>query len=181
MAKSSNNKKNYNRKKQKSNTGILIGIGSVLVICIALLIILPLLEGKHPVYGVPESKLNPATRELLDDTNYANTISDEALDAKVQNKEDFFLYMYSSACLYCKQTTPVLVPLAEELDIHLNQFNLLEYKSYQDKFNVPYTPTLIYFEDGVEKDRIVSGIALDGAEGNTFEDFKAFFERNMTE
>lgn len=183
MANSTYNKSNKKRKQRNSNKGILIGIGSILVICIAILIVMPLFEDKspHPIYGVPESKLNAATQDILDDPNYANTISASALDEKVEQKEDFFVYMYAATCLYCKQTTPVLVPLADELNIHLDQFNLLEFKSYQEKYNIDYTPTLIYFEDGVEKERIVGGIALDGVEGNSYEDYKAFFERNNIE
>jgi len=177
VAKSNYNKKNYNRNKQKSNNGILIGIGAVLVVCIAILIIIPLLEDKHPIYGVPESKLNAATRALLDDPNYANTISAETLDEKVNNKEDFFVYMYAATCIYCKETTPVIMPLADELNIHVEQFNLLEYKDYQGKYDIQYTPTLVYFEDGIEKERIVGGVALNGAEGNSIEDYKAFFEK----
>lgn len=179
MGNTSYNKKNYNRNKQKSNKGIFITIGIIFALCILFLIISPLFEGKNEIYGVSNSKLNSATQAILNDPNYANTISDKDLDAKIANKDDFFVYMYSASCRYCLATTPLLVPLTEQLNIHMDQFNLLEYQDYLNKMNIEYTPTLIYFEDGVEKERIVGGIATNGEEGNTYEDYKAFFERNQ--
>lgn len=179
VATPTHNKKNYNRKNQKSNKGLFITLGTIFAVCILFLILYPLFEGTNPVYGVSNSKLNAYTKELLDDPNYANTISDKDLDAKIANKEDFFVYMYSASCSHCRATTPLLVPLTEQINVHMDQFNLLEFEEYFKKMNVEYTPTLIYFEDGVEKERIVGGIATNGAQGNTYEDYQAFFERNQ--
>jgi thioredoxin 1 len=89
--------------------------------------------------------------------------------------------MYAATCPYCLATTPDLMKLADDLSVHIDQFNLLEFKSYQQKYNIEYTPTLVYFEDGVEKERIVGGLSEDSSAGNTIEDYKAFFERHQGE
>jgi len=135
-------------------------------------------ESKDNIYGIPSSKLNPATRKQLNDPNYQNIILPAQFDKKVENKEDFFVYLFSSTCHYCQQTTPELMPLAKEMNIDLPQLNLLEFNSYQRKLNVNYTPTLAYFKDGVEVDRMEGGIKAEGAsEGYTLDQYREFFNK----
>ncbi|MEF2247298.1 MULTISPECIES: thioredoxin family protein [unclassified Paenibacillus] len=137
------------------------------------------IESKDNIYGIPSSQLNPATRKQLNDPNYQNIILPAQFDEKVENKEDFFVYLFSSTCHYCKQTTPELMPLAKELNIDLPQLNLLEFNSYQRSLNVNYTPTLAYFKDGVEVDRMEGGIKVEGAsEGYTLDQYREFFTKH---
>jgi len=165
------------KKKKKNNSLVFIYVGIVIVLLVGIFA-LNNLEKDNPVYGKPTSELNPATRALLDDENYQNIILPETLDEKVANKEDFLVYMFSSTCKYCKETTPQIMPIVNELGVDLNKFNVLEFPEYQAKYNVEYTPTLIYFEDGVEKERIVGGVTADPSSGgSTIEDFRAFFEK----
>ncbi|MFC6332496.1 thioredoxin family protein [Paenibacillus septentrionalis] len=167
---------NNKRKKKKSNM-VFIYIGVVVVLLVGIFA-LGNLQQDNPLYGKPTSELNPATRAQLNDENYQNIILPAALDEKVENKEDFIVYMFSSTCIYCKETTPQIMPIVNELGVELNQFNLLEFPEYQAKYNVEFTPTLIYFEDGVEKERIVGGVSAEGSgQGATLEDFRAFFEK----
>lgn len=157
---------------------IYIYIG-IIVILFGTIFALSNLEKDNVLYGMPVSELNPATRAQLNDPNYQNIILPADLDKKVADKEDFFLYMFSSSCGFCRMTTPELVPLAKELNIDLPQFNLLEFNTYQRKFNIEFTPTLLYFKDGVEVDRIEGGLKTLGApEGYTLVDFRAFFDKH---
>lgn len=134
---------------------------------------------KDTVYGKPSDKLFPATRQLLNDSNYNNIILPNELDRKIADKESFFVYYFSADCGFCKQTTPVLKPLADEMGINLHQFNLLEYQEYFGKSNIQATPTLIAYKDGVEIDRIGEGLAVGNSTvGKTVDDFKAFFEKH---
>ena len=136
-------------------------------------------EAKNNVYGIDSSELNPATRKQLKDPNYQNIILPAEFDKKVADKEDFFVYLFSPTCGYCQQTTPVLMPLANEMSIDLAQLNLLEFKSYQQKLNVNYTPTLAYYKDGVEVDRMEGGIKVEGApEGFTLDQYREFFNKH---
>lgn len=166
-----------NNKKKKKNKTVFIYIGIVIILLVGIFAINNL-EQDNPLYGKPASELNPATRDLLNNENYQNIILPATLDEKIENKEDFLVYMFSSTCIYCKETTPQIMPIVNELGVELNQFNLLEFPEYQAKYEVEFTPTLIYFEDGVEKERIVGGVAAEGsAQGATLDDFRAFFEK----
>jgi len=170
-----------NKKKKKSNM-LFVYLGIVVVLLVGIFSLNKL--GNNDVgkdynpYGKPTNKLNSATRELLNNENYQNIILPEQLDEKIANKEDFFTYMFSASCHFCKETTPKLMPIAEELSIKLDQFNLLEFPQYQQKYNVEFTPTLIYFKGGVEVDRIEGGIRADSTTaGHTADDFREFLEK----
>ena len=171
------NKKQMTVRKKKKPYMIYVYIGIVIAVFGAIFAL-----GKMNVnglYGVPTSDLNPATRVLLDDPNYQNIILPDELNKKIADKEDFFVYMFSASCKYCKETTPHLIPLVNELNIDLPMFNLLEFQEYNARMNIDSTPTLLYFQDGVEIDRLVGGIRLEGTtQGNTIEDFGAFFEKH---
>lgn len=128
------------------------------------------------VYGIPESKLSGATRKTLDDPNYQNIILPEQLDEKINNKESFFVYFFSSTCPYCMETTPKLNPIIAEAGVNVHQFNLEVYQDGFQKYNVVYTPTLVYYEDGVAKERIEGGL-IEGNDQNTDATFKDFFAK----
>ena len=55
----------------------------------------------------------------------------------------------------CKEATPILTPLAEELGIDLVQYNLLEFEQGWDDYDIEGTPTIVQFKDGKEVARIV--------------------------
>lgn len=131
------------------------------------------------IYGIDPGKLNPATRNLLSDPNYQDIILPEQIDQKLKNKESFFAYFFSPTCSFCMETTPQIKPLASELNITMNQYNLLEFQEGYGKFNVRYTPTLIFFQDGKEVDRIVGGITKEVG-GNTLDTFKTFFTKHQS-
>lgn len=60
----------------------------------------------------------------------------------------------------------------------MHEFNLREYEDGWDKYKIEYTPTLIYYEKGVEKERMVGGLKESPSDnGYTLDDFKAFFEK----
>ena len=46
-------------------------------------------------------------------------------------------------------------PIAEELDVQVDQLNVLEYGDAWITYNVEATPTLIYFDKGQEVNRLV--------------------------
>lgn len=168
-----NKKKNQ---KKKSNM-VLVYIGIIVVLLVGIFA-MGKLEKDNPLYNKPANELNAATRDLLNNPDYQNIILPEELDQKIVDKEDFVVYMFSSSCVYCKATTPQIMPIVNELGMDLPQFNLLEFPKYQAKYGVEYTPTLIAFEDGVEVERLVGGIVADGSpEGATLSDFRTFFEK----
>ena len=90
--------------------------------------------------------LNAATIDQLNDENYQNIIMPDALAEKLEAGEDAVVYFFSPTCQYCQKATPILMDVAGEEDIHIDQFNVLEYDD--SAYGIEYTPTLIYFEDG---------------------------------
>ncbi|WP_235426988.1 thioredoxin family protein [Cohnella kolymensis] len=136
---------------------------------------------KNTVYGKPADDLYPATKEILNDPNYDKIILPEQLLEKLDNKESFFVYYFASDCPHCKRTTPQIKPIADDLGINMHQFNLLEFDEYFGKMNIDGTPTLVYYKEGVESDRMSGGIAQAGTSGYSPENFKAFFEKHKPE
>jgi thiol-disulfide isomerase/thioredoxin len=100
------------------------------------------------VYG--KDDLHTATVDQLDDPNYQNIILPDELEAKLENKEDTIVYFFSPVCEHCKVTTPVLMPVAEEVGVEINQFNLLEYEDGWNQYGITATPTLVHYKDGKE-------------------------------
>lgn len=122
------------------------------------------------VYGIEPSKLHPETLNLLDDPNYQNIILPDALDKKIADKEDFFLYYFASTCSHCKATTPILMPVAKELGADIKQFNLEEFRDGWQRYNIQYTPTFVYYKGGQEVER------LEGEQ--TAETFRSFISKH---
>jgi thioredoxin 1 len=153
----------------------------ILIVLIAALVILNNLK-PDTVYGKPTDDLYPATREILNDPNYNNIIIPDILEEKLSNKESFFVYYFASDCPHCRLTTPQLKPLADELGVNLHQFNLREFDTYFGKMNIEATPTLIYYKDGVESERMQGGLKESGTtDGYTLEVFKSFFSTHLPE
>lgn len=104
------------------------------------------------------------------DVEYEKNISVEELEKGLLEKEDYFVYFYQTDCIYCKETSPIIIPMAKEMKLDLKEVNLQDEISGWKKFNVEGTPTIIRFKDGVEVDRI---------HGLQSEDiFKKWFEDN---
>jgi thiol-disulfide isomerase/thioredoxin len=101
-----------------------------------------------------KDNLDQTTIDILDDPNYQKIILPEELEEKLDNKEDVTVYFFASNCSHCKVTTPVLMPLAEELDVDIVQYNLLEFQQGWDQYGIEGTPTLVRYEDGKEVARI---------------------------
>lgn len=119
-----------------------------------------------------KTDLKQATIDQLDDPNYQNIILPEQLEKKLENKEDVTVYFFASDCPHCKVTTPVLMPLAEEMDLDIVQYNLLEFPQGWDQYGISGTPTLVHYEAGKEVARI---------DGSREEDvFRQWLEENVT-
>lgn len=122
-------------------------------------------------YG--KSKLDSETAALLDDPHYQNIITPDQLEEKLEAGEDVTVYFFSPTCQYCREATPRLMPLAEDMGVDVQQYNLLEFEDGWNEYNIEATPTLVHFEDGEEVGRIK------GAAPN--EQFEAFFNEYVVE
>ncbi|MBP1968992.1 thiol-disulfide isomerase/thioredoxin [Virgibacillus natechei] len=127
------------------------------------------MEDSDNPYG--KSDLNQATIDQLDDPLYENQVLPEELSESMDNGEEETVYFYDPTCVYCQEATPVLVPLAEDLDIDLKKLNLLEFDDQWIPYNIESTPTVVHYENGQEVARI--GGSRPEAE------FEAFFNQHV--
>lgn len=102
-----------------------------------------------------KNDLQPETIAQLEDPNYQNLILPEDLEKKLKNKEDVTVYFYSPTCSHCQRTTPIVAPLAKEMEVDLVQFNLLEFENGWDQYGIEETPTIVQYKDGKEAARII--------------------------
>lgn len=132
-------------------------IGAAVVLLFVAIIVLTSMSNSDKLEDNPydTDNLQQSTIDLLDDENYQNIIVPDDLQAKIESGEGVFAYMFSPECGYCMQFTPKLMAVAEQEDIHIDQLNVLEYGNGWTTYQLEYTPTLIYFENGKEVSRIV--------------------------
>lgn len=126
------------------------------------------IENNGNPYG--KDRLHQETIDQLNDPLYQNQMTPDELAEMLENEEDVTVYYYSPICVYCLKTTPVLVPLAEEMDVDLKKINLLEFgtNSFKKAYNITGTPTLVHYKNGKEVDRV------NGEQPKSL--FKSFFE-----
>lgn len=99
-------------------------------------------------YGTDD--LNPATIDQLDDENYQNIALPEDVNEQIQSGEPTTVYFFSPTCQFCQQTTPILMPVADDMDVDVLQYNLLEFEQGWTDYALEATPTLVHYEDGQE-------------------------------
>lgn len=136
---------------------MVIILGSILVLFVALYFLVDYKnEQAVDQNGNPYGKdtLKQETIDQLSDPLYQNQITPDKLDEKLANNEEITVYFYSPTCIHCQRTTPVLVPLADELNIDVKKLNLLEFDDKWDTYGIEGTPTLIHFREGEEVARI---------------------------
>ena len=131
-------------------------VGAVIVLLFAGIIVLTNMKNADKLednpYGTDD--LKQSTIDLLDDENYQNIILPDALADKIASGEGVVGYFFSPECSHCKNYTPKMMPIAKELDIQVDQLNVLEYGEGFDTYAITATPTMIYFENGVEIARL---------------------------
>ncbi|MFC7686796.1 thioredoxin family protein [Ureibacillus sp. GCM10028918] len=138
-------------------------LGAIVVVLFAAIIILTNLSNEDKLDNNPydTDNLRQSTIDLLDDENYQNIILPEALKEKIDSGEPVVAYMFSPECTHCQAMTPSLMPIADEVGVQIDQYNVLEYEQGWNDYSVEATPTLIYFKDGKEVNRIVGDYSKD--------------------
>ncbi|MDS9472645.1 co-chaperone YbbN [Sporosarcina pasteurii] len=148
----------------------LLTIGGIIVVIFVLILVLNNQSNKDKLKDNPygTNKLEQATIDLIGDKNYSNIILPEDLKAKIESGEPVTAYFFSPLCGYCKEMTPVMMPIAKDMGVEVDQFNTLEFNEDAQTYNIEATPTMIYFENGKEVGRMVGG--------QPEENIRAFFD-----
>ena len=132
-------------------------LGVVIIVLFAAIIAITNMSNKSKLESNPygTNDLKQSTIDLLDDENYQNIILPDALKEKIASGEGVVGYFFSPECSHCKNYTPKLMPIADQLNIQIDQLNVLEYDDAWYTYNIEATPTMIYFKDGKEVNRLV--------------------------
>lgn len=135
----------------------LLAIGGVIVVIFILIIVLTNKSNETKLKDNPygTDKLDTATIGLIGNENYSNIILPDELEKKISSGEAVTAYFFSPTCSYCMEMTPRLMPIAKDMNVHVDQYNLLEYGDQAASYGIESTPTLIYFKDGEEVGRLV--------------------------
>ncbi|MBE3102713.1 MAG: thioredoxin family protein [Bacilli bacterium] len=134
----------------------LLLIGGIFIAIFALIIVLNNISNDKKLADNPygTNDLKQETIDQLDDENYQNIILPDDLKEKVESGEPITAYFFSPTCVHCKALTPVLMPIVEEMNIDVVQYNVYEYEQGWDDYLIEATPTLVHFEDGKEVSRM---------------------------
>ena len=85
---------------------------------------------------------------------YSNKISLEDLNKNIEDKKEQTIYFYQTSCVHCQMVSPIVVPLAKDLNVDMKVIDIENLNEPWDKYNIQGTPTIIHFKDGKEVSRI---------------------------
>ena len=88
------------------------------------------------------------------------SINNDNFESEVLNSNvPVLLEFYSDSCIPCKRMSPILAELEEEhTDIKVSKLNIKFGADTARKYNVMSSPTIVFFKDGEEVNRI-KGVA----------------------
>lgn len=88
------------------------------------------------------------------------SITNDNSESEVLNSNiPVLLEFYSDSCIPCKRMSPILAELEEEhTDIKVSKLNIKFGADTARKYNVMSSPTIVFFKDGEEVNRI-KGVA----------------------
>jgi len=87
-------------------------------------------------------------------------ISSEKFLALLESGEEFIVDFYAEWCNPCKMLEPVLKNIENQLDgIKIYRIDVDKEGELADSYRVRAIPTLVYFKDGIEVDRVVGALS----------------------
>ena len=111
-------------------------------------------SGYYPYTDLETDELSGPTIDKLDDENYHYNQTLDEVNATVDNGEGEFVYFWSPTCQHCENATPYLIDAFENTGEEVTQLNVDEYEQAWQEYQIEATPTLVYFENGEEVDRL---------------------------
>ncbi|WP_369899791.1 thioredoxin family protein [Bacillus manliponensis] len=101
---------------------------------------------------------------------YKNQITPEQLQQDISNNKAKIVYFYKTTCFYCAKVSPIIVPMAENMNISMQVLNLEDHSDGWDMFQIEGTPTIISYKEGKEANRILGE--------QSRETYQDWFEKN---
>lgn len=135
----------------------LLIIGAVIIAFFALIVFLSNKSDEAKLKDNPygTNNLAKSTIDLIGNENYNNIVLPEALFEKIESGESVTVYYFSPDCQFCMAMTPVMMPIAKEMNVDVLQYNMLEFGQLAlEKYNIQSWPTLVHYKDGKEVGRM---------------------------
>ncbi|MCH5297453.1 MAG: thioredoxin [Ruminococcus sp.] len=88
-------------------------------------------------------------------------VNAESFEAEVLNSEKTVLVdFYSDSCVPCKRMSPVLAEIEEQYadSLKVVKININFDAELTEKYEIQSVPTLIFFKDGQETERIIGAV-----------------------
>jgi len=104
-------------------------------------------SGMYIIYNKKSNSVNSPINQ--------KDINPTELKSLIKSKNNIIVYFYSPECEHCEKVTPVLMNVSKELGIDFKAYNVLKYQEGWDEYNIQGTPTIIKFNKGVEKERLI--------------------------
>lgn len=150
----------------------LLLIGGIIIAIFVLVVVLSnksdATKLKDNPYGT--DKLSKSTIDLIGNKNYSNIVQPDDLFKKIEAGESVTAYYFHPECQYCMQMTPVMMPIATEMEVNVLQYNMMEFGDkvgMNTGYKIESWPALVHYKDGQEVGRMV------GAQPE--ENIRAFF------
>ncbi|WJY27679.1 MULTISPECIES: thioredoxin family protein [Sporosarcina] len=136
----------------------LLIIGGIVVVFFVAIIALTNASNKSKLQDNPygTDDLEKSTIDLIGNENYDSIVLPDVVDKKIQSGEPTTVYFFHPECHYCMEMTPILMPIAKEEGVKVNQYNMLEFgQQAKDKYGIDQWPALVQYENGKEVGRLV--------------------------
>ncbi|MED2185021.1 thioredoxin family protein [Bacillus wiedmannii] len=115
------------------------------------------------IFAVTQMEEKNATSQKIDNTTdsetngpdyYTNKISLSDLQKNLKEKKEETVYFYQTSCVHCQKLSPVVVPMAKDLNVDMKVMDIEKLDAPWDEYKIKGTPTIIHFKDGKEVSRI---------------------------
>lgn len=120
------------------------------------------------IFMVTQTEEQTATQE--EQNYYTNKISLSDIQKNNTEKKEQTIYFYQTGCHYCEKVSPIIVPMAKDMNIDMKVIDIANESQAWDDYKIEGTPTVIHFKDGNEVSRIKGE--------QTEETFEKWFEEN---
>ncbi|MEM5666182.1 thioredoxin family protein [Bacillus toyonensis] len=125
--------------------------GGIIIALFAAIFAVTQMEEKN---ASTSQKIDNATGSQTDGSDYyTNKISFRSPKEFKREKEET-VYFYQTSCVHCQKLSPVVVPMAKDLNIDMKVMDIEKLDAPWDEYKIQGTPTIIHFKDGKEVSRI---------------------------
>lgn len=90
-----------------------------------------------------------------------NEISIQELESTISTGGGMFVYFYNPTSVHSQNMTQNLSGIVKEMDSSISQIDVSVFKDAWDQYGLEAVPTLIYFENNMEVNRLVGAAQLD--------------------